>query len=98
VPGINTNMATVTVTTAVSVVTSAASATVTAARAPAQAGIFEGLNLTIYNPADPIILFIIQVTLVIALTRLLYWPLAKIREPRVIVEVITVSKFPSSRR
>jgi len=52
-------MATVTVTTAVSVVTSAASATVTAARAPAQAGIFEGLNLTIYNPADPIILFII---------------------------------------
>ncbi|KAK4221948.1 putative K+/H+ antiporter [Podospora fimiseda] len=58
------------------------------ARAPAQAGIFEGLNPSIYNPSDPIILFIIQATLVIALTRLLYYPLSKIREPRVIAEVI----------
>ncbi|KAK0609493.1 Sodium/hydrogen exchanger family-domain-containing protein [Immersiella caudata] len=82
-----TAMVTVTVTTIMSAVTTAASAT--AARAPAQAGVFEGLNPTIYNPADPIILFIIQATIVIALTRLLYWPLTKIREPRVIAEVIT---------
>ncbi|KAK3997779.1 putative K+/H+ antiporter [Cladorrhinum sp. PSN332] len=68
--------------------TAAPTATTTAARAPAQAGIFEGLNPSIYNPADPITLFIIQATIVIALTRLLYWPLSKIREPRVIAEVI----------
>ncbi|KAK0724439.1 Sodium/hydrogen exchanger family-domain-containing protein [Lasiosphaeris hirsuta] len=53
------------------------------------AGLFEGLNPSVYNPADPIVLFIIQATIVIALTRLLYWPLSKIREPRVIAEVIT---------
>ncbi|KAK0705758.1 Sodium/hydrogen exchanger family-domain-containing protein [Apiosordaria backusii] len=67
----------------------AATATPTAVRAPAQAGLFEGLNPSVYNPADPLVLFIIQATIVIALTRLLYWPLAKIREPRVIAEVIT---------
>lgn len=60
-------------------------------RAPKQGGIFEGLDPSVYNPADPIILFIIQATIVISLTRLLYWPLSKIREPRVIAEVITVS-------
>ncbi|KAK0649892.1 Sodium/hydrogen exchanger family-domain-containing protein [Cercophora newfieldiana] len=81
-------MATVTVTTTISAVTSLATPTPTAARAPAQAGLFEGLNPTVYNAADPIILFIIQATIVIALTRLLYWPLSKIREPRVIAEVI----------
>ncbi|KAJ4213762.1 hypothetical protein NW759_010761 [Fusarium solani] len=70
--------------------TTAAAATTTAAhRAPKQGGIFEGLNPTVFNPADPVILFIIQATIVIALTRLLYWPLSKIKEPRVIAEVIT---------
>ena len=60
--------------------TTAAAATTTAAhRAPKQGGIFEGLNPTVFNPADPIILFIIQATIVIALTRLLYWPLSKIK-------------------
>jgi len=71
--------------------TAAAAATATAARAPSQAGIFEGLNPTVPNPADPLVLFIIQATIVIALTRLLYWPLNKIREPRVIAEVVAVS-------
>ncbi|KAL2133754.1 hypothetical protein VTI74DRAFT_1736 [Chaetomium olivicolor] len=71
-----------------SATTTAAAATTTAARAPPQAGVFEGLNPSVYNPADPIVLFIIQATLTIALTRLLYWPLNKIREPRVIAEVI----------
>lgn len=64
------------------------------ARAPSQAGVFEGLNPTVWNKADPIVLFIIQATIVITLTRALYWPLAKIREPRVIAEVITVSPSP----
>jgi len=55
-------------------VTTAASATSTAVRAPAwQAGAFAGLNATIYNSDDPIIMFIIiQATIVIALTRRLY--------------------------
>ncbi|KAH7144271.1 Sodium/hydrogen exchanger family-domain-containing protein [Dactylonectria estremocensis] len=68
---------------------SAATATAVVAKAASQGGIFEGLNPTVYNPADPIVLFIIQATIVISLTRLLYWPLGKIREPRVIAEVIT---------
>ncbi|CAI6098681.1 unnamed protein product [Clonostachys chloroleuca] len=54
-----------------------------------QAGIFEGLNPSKWNSADPIILFIIQATIVVSLTRALYWPLSKIREPKVIAEVIT---------
>jgi hypothetical protein len=62
-----------------------------AAKAPAQAGIFEGLNPAKYQPNDPIVLFIIQASIVIALTRLLYWPLGKMRQPPVIAEVITVS-------
>lgn len=69
-----------------------ASATASAAaKVPAQAGVFEGLNPTKYNASDPIVLFIIQASIVIALTRLLYWPLGKIRQPPVIAEVITVS-------
>ncbi|TDZ15834.1 K(+)/H(+) antiporter 1 [Colletotrichum orbiculare MAFF 240422] len=65
-----------------------ASATPTADRVPSQGGIFEGMNPSVFNPSDPIILFIIQATIVITLTRLLYWPLSKIREPKVIAEVI----------
>ncbi|GJC98793.1 sodium/hydrogen exchanger family protein [Colletotrichum higginsianum] len=66
----------------------AATPTPTGNRAPSQGGIFEGLDPSVYNPSDPIILFIIQATIVIALTRLLYWPLSKINEPKVIAEVI----------
>lgn len=74
-----------------SVLTAAATASASAAaKPPAQAGIFEGLNPTKYNPSDPIVLFIIQASIVIALTRLLYWPLSKIRQPPVIAEVLTV--------
>jgi hypothetical protein len=62
-------MATLISTTIMAAATAAtASAT---AWAPPQAGIFEGLNPTVYNAADPIVLFIIQATIVIALTRLL---------------------------
>ncbi|KFH42572.1 K(+)/H(+) antiporter-like protein [Hapsidospora chrysogenum ATCC 11550] len=57
-------------------------------RAPSQAGVIEGANPTEYNPKDPIILFIIQAGLIIILCHLLHWPLSKIRQPRVIAEVI----------
>ncbi|WYZ41226.1 hypothetical protein EsH8_V_000121 [Colletotrichum jinshuiense] len=66
----------------------AATPTPTGARAPSQGGIFEGMNPTVFNPADPIVMFIIQAVIVISLTRLLYWPLSLIREPKVIAEVI----------
>ncbi|THX49296.1 hypothetical protein D6D06_08638 [Aureobasidium pullulans] len=58
------------------------------ARAKAQGGILEGENPTHYNPKDPIIIFIIQAGVIISFCRLLHWPLSKIRQPRVIAEVI----------
>ncbi|KAH7124440.1 hypothetical protein EDB81DRAFT_890525 [Dactylonectria macrodidyma] len=61
-------------------------------RAPSQGGIFEGINPLVYNPAGLIILFIIQATIVIELTRFLYRPLDMIRAPRgVITEGIILS-------
>ncbi|KAH7150208.1 sodium/hydrogen exchanger family protein [Dactylonectria estremocensis] len=72
-----------------SVVKSAAAATTTAAhRAPPQGGVIEGANPSVYNPKDPITMFIIQAGLIIIVCHLLHWPLAKIRQPRVIAEVI----------
>ncbi|KAM3541405.1 hypothetical protein ARSEF1564_005701 [Beauveria bassiana] len=57
-------------------------------RAPPQGGVIEGANPSKYNPADPIILFIIQASLIIIVCHALHWPLAKIRQPRVIAEVV----------
>ncbi|KAF4121389.1 Kef-type K+ transport system, membrane component KefB [Geosmithia morbida] len=57
-------------------------------RVESQGGIIEGANPTEYNPKDPIILFIIQASFIIILCHLLHWPLSKIRQPRVIAEVI----------
>ena len=79
-------------------------------RAPGQAGILGGMNPSKYNPANPIITFIIQVCkispphflypepltdcntrqagIIIIFCRLLHFPLSKIRQPRVIAEVI----------
>ena len=79
-----------------STTTAAAAPAATAAKVSSQAGLFEGLNPVLVNPSDPLVLFIIQASIVIALTRLLYWPLNKIREPRVIAEVVAVSA-PSAR-
>jgi len=79
-----------TVTQTVSV---SASATGSGDRAPAQGGVFEGLNPTHYDTKNPITLFVIQAILVIALTRILHWPLSKLRQPRVIAEVITVGRI-----
>ncbi|RAL13434.1 Kha1p [Aspergillus homomorphus CBS 101889] len=53
-----------------------------------QAGILEGSNPSVYDSSNPIILFIIQASIIIVLCRLLHWPLSKIRQPRVIAEVI----------
>ncbi|EOD50966.1 putative k+ homeostasis protein kha1 protein [Neofusicoccum parvum UCRNP2] len=72
-----------------SVTSSAATATATSSnRAPEQAGILEGNNPTHYNPKDPIIVFIIQAGIIIMFCRLLHYPLQKLRQPRVIAEVI----------
>lgn len=58
-------------------------------RATLQGGIFERINPVHYDSKNPITLFIIQASLVIILTRLIHWPLAMVRQPRVIAEVIT---------
>ncbi|CAD0088098.1 unnamed protein product [Aureobasidium vineae] len=68
--------------------TTAAATASSTARAKAQGGILEGENPTHYNPKDPIIIFIIQAGVIILFCRLLHWPLSKIRQPRVIAEVI----------
>lgn len=67
----------------------ATSSTNSSIRVPSQGGILEGINPTTYDPKNPIILFIIQASIVIGLTRALYWPLAKINQPPVMAEVIT---------
>ncbi|KAK0648005.1 sodium/hydrogen exchanger family protein [Cercophora newfieldiana] len=57
-------------------------------RAPSQGGVIEGANPSHYNPKDPITMFIIQAGLIIIVCHILHWPLKKIRQPRVIAEVI----------
>ncbi|KAH6669747.1 K+/H+ antiporter 1 [Plectosphaerella plurivora] len=57
-------------------------------RAPPQGGVIEGSNPSVYNPLDPIVIFIIQAGLIVIMCHLLHWPLSKIRQPRVIAEVI----------
>ena len=58
-------------------------------RAAPQGGVFEHGNPTKYDPKNPIILFVIQAAIVLVLTRILDYPLSKLRQPRVIAEVIT---------
>ena len=59
------DMATITRTVTDHLTTTVTAATTTAAtaRAPPQAGILEGANPSVYNPGNPIIIFIIQVSL-----------------------------------
>ncbi|UNI23336.1 hypothetical protein JDV02_009164 [Purpureocillium takamizusanense] len=57
-------------------------------RAPPQGGVLEGANPSKYDPGNPIILFIIQTCLIVIVCHVLHWPLAKIRQPRVIAEVV----------
>ncbi|KAF8180175.1 Sodium/hydrogen exchanger family-domain-containing protein [Pholiota molesta] len=53
-----------------------------------QGGVISGDNPTKYNPADPIRLWIIQLVLIVGMTQLLAVFLSRIRQPRVIAEVI----------
>ncbi|KAJ5963965.1 Cation/H+ exchanger [Penicillium vulpinum] len=53
-----------------------------------QGGILEGGNPSHYDPKNPLVLFIIQAVIIIVLCRIIHWPLSKIRQPRVIAEVI----------
>ncbi|GAQ11789.1 K(+)/H(+) antiporter 1 [Aspergillus lentulus] len=55
---------------------------------PPQGGILEGGNPSHYDPKNPIVIFIIQASIIIILCRLIHWPLSKLRQPRVIAEVI----------
>jgi len=82
-------MSTVTevVTSVVTTTASAASASSTL-RARPQGGILEGEDPSVYDSKNPIILFIIQAGIIIIFCRLLHWPLSRIRQPRVIAEVI----------
>jgi len=57
-------------------------------RAPSQAGVIEGANPSEYNPKDPIVIFIIQASFILIICHALHWPLSKIRQPRVIAEVL----------
>ncbi|KAL0950061.1 hypothetical protein HGRIS_010067 [Hohenbuehelia grisea] len=60
-----------------------------AARAAAgQAGILSGENPAEYNKSDPIRLWVIQVVIIIAMSQGLSLVLARLRQPRVIAEVI----------
>ncbi|EJF62314.1 cation/H+ exchanger [Dichomitus squalens LYAD-421 SS1] len=58
------------------------------AAAPEQAGIIAGDNPADYNSSDPFRLWVIQVVIVIGMTQLLALFLSRIRQPRVIAEVI----------
>lgn len=83
-------MATATVTEFITKTVNATTATSTSTnRATPQGGIFEHVNPTDYDPKNPIILFIIQAAIVIILTRIIHFPLAYLRQPRVIAEVLT---------
>ncbi|KAF2176990.1 hypothetical protein K469DRAFT_721081 [Zopfia rhizophila CBS 207.26] len=57
-------------------------------KVPAQGGILEGVNPVHYDTKNPIIIFIIQAGIIIIFCRALHYPLSKIRQPRVIAEVI----------
>lgn len=51
-------------------------------------GIFGGESPSIYNPENPITLFIIQCVVIIGFCRLLHLPLSFLKQPRVIAEII----------
>ncbi|KAJ7130969.1 Sodium/hydrogen exchanger family-domain-containing protein [Mycena filopes] len=53
-----------------------------------QGGVISGSNPATFNSADPFPLWVIQVIIIIGMTQLLALGLARIRQPRVIAEVI----------
>lgn len=52
------------------------------------AGIVAGRNPLEYDPKSPYTLFLFQVLVIVVLSELLYYPLSKIKQPKVIAEVI----------
>ncbi|KAH9999652.1 Sodium/hydrogen exchanger family-domain-containing protein [Russula compacta] len=56
--------------------------------APDQGGLLTGKDPTAFNPSDPLRLWIIQVGIIIITTQLLSMVLRKLRQPRVIAEVL----------
>lgn len=50
--------------------------------------VIAGANPSVWNPTDPFPLWVIQVVIIICFTQLLAIVLAKVRQPRVIAEVI----------
>ncbi|KAF2709542.1 K(+)/H(+) antiporter-like protein 1 [Pleomassaria siparia CBS 279.74] len=65
-----------------------ASAAAAAPKAPPQGGVLEGVNPVKFDTKNPIILFIVQASIIIIFCRALQWPLSKMRQPRVIAEII----------
>ncbi|KAM0716659.1 hypothetical protein Q7P37_008104 [Cladosporium fusiforme] len=57
-------------------------------KAPGQGGILEGQDPTHYDPKNPITLFIVQACIILCLCRALHFPLAYLKEPRVVGEVL----------
>lgn len=55
---------------------------------PPFAGVLSGLNPAEFNAANPITLFIIQLSLILVFTNVLALGFARIRQPKVIAEVI----------
>ena len=68
--------------------TATGTATPTPTGAPNQAGILAGGNPDVYSPSNPLTNFIIQAGIIIIFCRLLHFPLSRVRQPRVIAEVI----------
>ncbi|CCM01754.1 uncharacterized protein FIBRA_03820 [Fibroporia radiculosa] len=58
------------------------------ASAPEQSVLFAGQNPIAYNPNDPLPLWVVQILVIIGMTQLLALILGRIRQPRVIAEVI----------
>lgn len=56
--------------------------------APEQGGLLTGTNPDTWNPSDPFPLWVIQVVIILCFVQLLAFLFAKIRQPRVIAEVI----------
>ncbi|KAH7126844.1 Sodium/hydrogen exchanger family-domain-containing protein [Dendryphion nanum] len=76
------------VVTAVASASASATAKANGNKAPPQGGVLEKVNPVHFDPKNPLILFIVQAGIIIIFCRLLHYPLAKIRQPRVIAEVI----------
>lgn len=70
--------------TAGDVLTLSIAATAAPGKAAAQSILDKGAPTpNTYSPTDPIRLFIIQAFIIVALSKLLSWPLAKLRQPKV---------------